>query len=749
MDPDLVAARHRNGSHDRGRRLRSWLHRAYPTLAVALATVVAGAIYLQAMLAHTGGHLGSPIDDAYIYFNYARHMAGGAPYEYNPGDGVSTGATSLLWTPLLALGYAVGFRGELIVLWAFLLSAICLLGYGVLLYRVGQRLLGSRLLGTLLAVAIVLEGRVLWGFWSGMEIGLYMLLQVATLYGLWRYQESRQRHTLWLLGLSLVGLTLVRPEGQFLALMVVAVFVAWRVLAGRSAEPPEPWRRALTRPEWLCAALPLVAIGVTYLLIYLTTGDISQNGMRTKSHLYAPDANPWEVLEASYKFYRDMIFRHFPWFFEVSLRHVLDLFLFFGFLYGIGRETRRRRPGPCWVMGLWFFVGLGIQSLVLNAAYHHGRYQMNYTFVFWLVLVWGGQEVLRLLRIQRWMRQFVLGGALALLLVMMVGTIVRYRPIYGKDVKTIQNQHVAMGRYVAAHVPAGAAVALNDAGAIAYYGNRYVYDLFGLTTNVAARWKWLGEACIFEQVQHLSPTGHPRRPDYFAIYDKWYPKLTGSGMLEELASFTAPDKSIAGGPKKTLYRIRWDAFGDESRSVTAARLRDQVDVHVADRLDVAYRPDEMAHRYVHEKGGHPSEKGSALLGYFPVAGDEAGRKIADGGRHVTESEAFTVSGLQPHQPLVVVRRSTGRAAPSHVLVDGRPSVRWPASSGSSRAFREDQVEIPADRIEHDRVRLSFEVDRTEPEAEAGSRRPKRARRRGPDRGYRVYYYWLLQPARPL
>jgi hypothetical protein len=718
----------------------------YPQLAVGAATAFAGAVFLQAMVSYSSGQLGPPIDDAYIYFNYARRMTEGALYEYNPGDGVSTGATSVLWTPLLALGYALGFTAERIMLWAFLLGALCLFGYGLLLVRIAERLLDSRPLGVLLGTAIMLEGRVLWGFFSGMEIAPYVLAQVAALYALLRVSETSSGRWLAALSAAVAVMVLVRPEGQFLGLLVLFVFACHRALAVRDERPDTPWVRTLDRRALLCIGAPLLLIVLQYLAFYLATGETSQNGMRTKSHLYAPDANPWSVVTASFKFYRDMIFRHFPWFLHVSLRHVMDLFLLFGLFYGMGREAKRRRPSIFWLLGLWFFVGLGIQSLVLNAAYHHGRYQMNYTFVFWLAFVWGVRVVLTLLPIKRWLQRFVLGGGLMLLLIMMVGTVVHFRSVYGKDVRTIHGQHAAMGRHIDAALPADAAVAMNDAGAIAYLGKRYVYDLFGLTTNVAARWKWLGEACIWEQVQHLDPTGVPRRPDYFAIYDKWYPKLAGSGMLEELASFAAPEKSIAGGPKKTLYRIRWDEHADKTRSASVERGLFGEGARVVDQLDVAYRPDEIAHEYVHRRGGRPSEKGSALLGFYATAGASDAAEVADGGRHITGAESFTVDGLAPGEPVVILRRVSGMTAPTQVSVDGRDAGVWPASSGSSRAFREDRFEIDAELVTHTRARLSFEALESGSGARQG-RGGRGSQKRSNKRGYRTYYYWIVHPDR--
>ena len=497
----------------------------YPYLVIGMVTLAVAAVYLWSMLRLTDGQLASPIDDVYIHYRYAQHMATGRFYEFNPGDGLSTGATSLLWTPIVAVGYLLGFTDQSIIGWTYGLNVVCLFFYGIVLYRLARLFFDDRLLATLLATVIIMEGRVLWGFFAGMEIGLYHLLLVLTLYWFVLFQRDGRRKHFWGLIVVLCLLVLVRPEGAFLAGMAIAIFVLWRLLNATQTPDGFSFKRFVCRREWLALALPLAFVFGQWLLFYVTTGQVAQNGMRTKSHLYAPDQTLWGVLEPSFKFYRDMIFRHFPWLFAKSLRHVLDIFLFVGFLYWSGHELRRRRPGLFCTMAVWFFIGLFIQSIILNAAYHHGRYQMNYTFIFWFVLLAGIHLMVMLMRIKPVYRRIITGGVLTYLLLMMVNTIVLFSQHFAKDCRAIQNQHVAMAHYVNEHVPAGASVAVNDVGAIGYYGQRYVYDIYGLTTNVSADRKWDGQACIWEQIYYLDPDKPPRRPDYFAIYKKWYPLI--------------------------------------------------------------------------------------------------------------------------------------------------------------------------------------------------------------------------------
>src|SRR5258706_3522972 len=59
-----------------------------------------------------------PLDDAYIHFQYARVLAEGHPFQYNPGQPPTSGATSLLYPIILAVGYKLGFTGLQLGWWA-------------------------------------------------------------------------------------------------------------------------------------------------------------------------------------------------------------------------------------------------------------------------------------------------------------------------------------------------------------------------------------------------------------------------------------------------------------------------------------------------------------------------------------------------------------------------------------------------------------------------------------------------------
>jgi hypothetical protein len=82
------------------RRAESWGH----DLAVALSVAVPLALFL-ARERQIAGVAGFPLDDSWIHLHFARNLAEGAGFAYNPGVPVA-GSTAPLWTLLLAAASA-------------------------------------------------------------------------------------------------------------------------------------------------------------------------------------------------------------------------------------------------------------------------------------------------------------------------------------------------------------------------------------------------------------------------------------------------------------------------------------------------------------------------------------------------------------------------------------------------------------------------------------------------------------------
>src|SRR5215218_6857551 len=67
----------------------------FHVFAVTVTLAVAAAFYVPALL--RTGPWPAPLDDVYIHFDFARSIAQGHPFEWIPGNGYSSGATSLVY----------------------------------------------------------------------------------------------------------------------------------------------------------------------------------------------------------------------------------------------------------------------------------------------------------------------------------------------------------------------------------------------------------------------------------------------------------------------------------------------------------------------------------------------------------------------------------------------------------------------------------------------------------------------------
>src|SRR5262245_7327074 len=94
---------------------------------ISVFCVAAGAVFLAKMRERTGGHLSLPLDDGYIYLQYARRLAEGHFLSYSEGAAPSTGASSWAHMMLLSTAFLAGLDGE-DAIWASLAFGAVYLG---------------------------------------------------------------------------------------------------------------------------------------------------------------------------------------------------------------------------------------------------------------------------------------------------------------------------------------------------------------------------------------------------------------------------------------------------------------------------------------------------------------------------------------------------------------------------------------------------------------------------------------------
>ena len=689
-------------------------------LIVPLCLVLA-APFFAGMWKATDGHIVMPLDDAYIYQQYARQLARGMFFRYNSEDPPTSGTTSLLYPLLLAGGYLAGFRGEALSFFAFLQGVMWLIGSALLVHRIAEILCGewigccNHLVSAWGSVALFLSnGALLWAYFSGMEGGMFTFMILALL-----YNTLRGEHNLSILCSALLALT--RPEGALLAIAWVfinALRPFTQRWAGRSYKTTVSfsWR----------FLLPLLAAGLQPLLNWYLTGSPVANGTRAKSWLYNVPFSLEDIVRVVWANYKrgwiiaiTGIHFEFGWgFMPFGLSLVGLLFL----VWQMYREWRVGNPGVATLVFLWIAGGLLAVATMMPAFWHYNRYQIPFYALLILcggaALVWFSREIPRA-TIWIWWAFLLLS----------LPSIPVFVWRYAQAIQTAWNQQIAMAEWINQNLPLSARVGVHDAGAVRYFGGRYTYDLVGLTTPDAAQAHRQGPGAAFESMET-----HPGRPTHFATYPDIPGSIFGWGYFEQtslldrlLAEFTIHNYSRATSALETqaVYVADWRLAGSGERFYQSDILERTKGLTVMDTLDVADLDDEEAHRlrWWHEarRPGFPTEVWQMHYRAVPEA------EVLDGGRLVTGGMAFQVRTC-PDEPLWIVGRLHAQQAGAvRVLVNGHDVGRWayPPLPGE---WLETLFRVPGDVVTGEWTEVILQVDARNPDF----------------LHYAPYYFWFLQ-----
>lgn len=487
-----------------------------------ISLLLAGSLALGAFALNAPG--GVPLDDAWIHFQFARNLARGDGFSFNPGQ-PTAGSTAPLWTFLLAGVYLIGGRFPVA---GQVLSGVCFLAALAVTYALARQLTGSRWLAWLAGMVVAVNGRMVWAGLSGLETCLFATLSLVAIAAHLR-DRARARHRL--LTVVLFGLTaLSRPEGYLLFALSLAdlTFFAWRFTSHASRLMPHVLRIA-------CSIFLFTAIVAPYLLFSLkTSGHLLPNTYHAKTVV-------------SILLDRDVL--------SVAARYlILDNPMLLPFVLLGGLMLLKRAP----LLSLWS-AGVPLAYAFLHAPlYQHGRYLMPFIPCNAILGVAGLLEAWRIIitkapGIRRISGRLGVLGALGVVVV--IGTAWRLPYMasqYACNVEEISRMHVALGRWLGEHTPPDALLALNDIGAIAYISGRPVVDLAGLVTPEIVPLLRMPDRDT-RLAEYLAARG----VEYITIFPDWFPGLAANSALEPIYRVTLEHRTIAGGETMAVYRAHW------------------------------------------------------------------------------------------------------------------------------------------------------------------------------------------------
>ncbi len=241
-------------------------HRRFLFLTLLLAVVS-----FALLMPYIRGVYGVSLDDAYIFFVYARNLAAGDGWAFNPGV-TSFGASSVLWTLMLA----VPARLQLDLVQASRVMSAALFGLSTLLLVLTiHRLTHDRVIALLVGAIFAVTQQITLITLTGMDVINHIALLLGVAYLLSRWQMRRPFWLGVLAGLAFLS----RPD----ALIVLPILLgSWLLLELATARPAAERGRRLLR-VWARAvagwALPVLP-WLTFL--YSRTGALVPLSYRAK-----------------------------------------------------------------------------------------------------------------------------------------------------------------------------------------------------------------------------------------------------------------------------------------------------------------------------------------------------------------------------------------------------------------------------------------------------------------------------------
>lgn len=593
---------------------------AFVAFAFAVTFAAAAAFWWPAWRA-TGGPFPAPLDDVYIHFAFARSAALGHPFAWIPGQGYSSGGTSLLYPLLLAPGWLVGFRGSSLGFFAGGLALLCLVDLSRSLARLfGPRLGLFRFVIPPVLVAVPLAD---WSLFSGMETAVVAAVVGRALVAAERActaPPTTRASAQLRFGLFAALLYAGRPE-----LLALALPLGVAVVRGA--------RGLDTRPSLARALGPVLGIvGAQTIANRVFTGEWAAAGAVRKLITEDPYVAPLDAALVVLKNLAVLRTEAFelalggaPWSLVFPALALVSL---------VARDTRRLAV-PLFVGGVG---ALGLACLNVTAPYQNFRYAVPSLLLLLATALLGAAVLARQSRVGA----LVATALLAVASAASFGELSRQTRHFARASRNIAEQQVEVARRLLAREPTPRRVFLNDAGAIPYLTGLSAIDGFGLGgfhDLPFARASVHGAPCVYELLERLPPA---ERPDLLAIYDAWWPGMERFGARVD--GVLIEDNVICGAPEKVLRVADWSLFRGPEEATAGA----------VGELDVADLVDEREHLYALPAPG----AGYAIQA---VRNDATGAPRWDGGRLVPDgvSESFAVPlALSPGPALLYARTDT-------------------------------------------------------------------------------------------
>lgn len=375
-------------------------------------------------------------DDPYIFFRYARNIANGSGWTYNPGVDSPNAVTSTAYVTVLAglalVGVTVEFASTLV--WVVALSGAGLI-LALLLWRAGQELAAPVAAALVVALPSITFNR-------GMETALVLATTLAVVL------VARSRHA-FLFGVLAAMLVLTRPD----SVVVLVGILASELLLHRSS----PGVLMKQPVRMLSGALVMLVPWIGFSLVKF--GSLLPSTLAAKQAQFA--SGRWgSYIHGLYRYPYTHEQKYFFWIAVILC------------VIGVVGAVSRPSVWPLLVpLGAGAVLQMVAYGLVLRVPFYPWYYALP-TLVAVIFMALGVDVLACLLRPVR-LRAALVAVSVALVATYGVGNLPRHPAESRQNMATI-------GSWLAANTPENSTVAANEFGMLGWHSDRPMIDYLGL-----------------------------------------------------------------------------------------------------------------------------------------------------------------------------------------------------------------------------------------------------------------------------
>ena len=593
-------------------------------LAVVLALGVVQIVlyWLVAAAASADGTTPIPQPDTLLYCQAARRIVEGAPFSFSEGTAVSTGTTSVLVPFILAVPYALGWKGPSLLTAGFVLNGLFYLVFLFGWTRAFGRWCAYRLGAALASGLLALFGQPAFSALAQSDIGLW--LAVSGLLA-WSLAEGRFR----LLASMLVLAPWVRPEGMVCGMAFVGVGIVLAVAR---------LTYRYTLRDWILAAMVLASIAGVFALNYGLTGTCQFSSVAEKGHFAnLPFAS---AVHRTSSDFLEMVKAFFFGAAGSAPRSFWFLPVWGGVFCGLGLVHVRCRKGAGVGLAVMALAGLGGLMTVAQSGWQNTNFDRYLAWVMPLAIFLSAEGVMF---VQRLLKRR--GGVVRLLpmgtqlLFTGAGCVVALC-VYARNCAHMEGERLFMVACEQAMEPHAAVGGFCGAGASYLFSPRRFAHLSGIYSP-----EFLGcsEVSVIEELKYRPE----KRFAYWLLDSSEDLNCVATGVRDEVLGVEV----LVGPFRHELRKADWTSFDAAAR---APSVRPGEGVLCA-RVDVGYRKDEEAANYrTFDRFARPA------FGPIVVVDKLGGKRVIDAARLIVGGDEMRIR-TKPGRPLTVVMRTLANA----------------------------------------------------------------------------------------